>query len=157
MSADNHSTRCLDVAPQAEASGAFVCPVPSPLRRALLVLVGLLSVGLGVLGIFLPLLPTTPFLLLAAACFARSSPRLSRWLHGNRWFGAFLCRYRRGEGMPRHAKILTLILLWGSLAASAWLAVPGQWWPLRIVLLLVGVGVTVHLLCIRTYRQPDKM
>ena len=120
--------------------------------RVLLSLAGLVCVGLAAAGAVLPLLPTTPFLLLAAACFARSSPRLNRWLHTNRVFGAYLRRYRRGEGIPLAAKILILSLLWLSLASSALLAVPDRLWPIRVALTLLGLGVSLHILRIRTYR-----
>lgn len=119
-------------------------------KQPLLVLAGWLCVGLGVAGMVLPLLPTTPFLLLAAACFARSSPRFHRWLHENALFGEYLRRYRCGEGMPRIAKIMTLGVLWLSLSVSAWMLLPRHGWPLGVVLGLVGVGVTVHLLRIKT-------
>ncbi len=120
--------------------------------RVLLTLAGLVCVGLAAAGAVLPLLPTTPFLLLAAACFARSSPRLNRWLHTNRVFGAYLRRYRRGEGLPLAAKIAILSLLWLSLTASALLAVPDHLWPIRVALAVIGLGVSLHILRIRTYR-----
>ena len=74
-------------------------------RRGLLVVGGTVAVGLGVVGIFVPLLPTPPFLLLAAACFVRSSDRLYRWLLGNRLFGEYIPRYREGSGVPLASKI----------------------------------------------------
>jgi uncharacterized membrane protein YbaN (DUF454 family) len=111
-------------------------------------------VGLATAGVFLPILPTTPFLLLAAACFARSSERLYRWLHENRWFGPFLTRYRAGLGVPLVSKLMILTLLWVTLAASAFLAMPDRLWWVRLILAAVGLGVTTHLLWIPTYREP---
>ena len=67
--------------------------------------VGILSVVLGIIGIFLPLMPTTPFLLLAAFCFARSSPRCHQWLHQHRWFGPYLTRYQQRHAMTRRDKL----------------------------------------------------
>ena len=119
------------------------------LIRPLLIAIGTLSVALGVLGMFVPILPTTPFLLLAAACYARSSDRFLHWLLHNRWFGTYIRDYREGRGMPRSTKLLTLLALWVTLALSATLATPA-WW-MRIMLLVVGVGVTIHLLRIKTY------
>ena len=82
------------------------------LLRWLLILVGLAAVGIGTVGIFVPLLPTTPFYLLAAACFFRSSARLYQWLIGNKWCGPYIRNYREHRAIPRHAKIIALVLLW---------------------------------------------
>ena len=113
-------------------------------RQRLLMLCGLLCVMLGLLGAVLPLLPTTPFLLVAAACFERSSPRLQRWLFSNRLFGDALRRYRNGEGMPRRSKIVLLVMLWGAVGFSLWrLASEPLWW---VLLLLICGAVTVHIL-----------
>jgi len=106
-----------------------------------------------VVGVLVPVLPTTPFLLLAAASFLRSSERLHRWLLGNRVFGEYLRRYHNGEGLPLASKVTTLVVLWASLAVSAFAAVPDRLWWLRIILLLVGAGVTVHILRIKTRRR----
>lgn len=123
-------------------------------RRILLLAAGVVCVGLGVVGVVVPLLPTTPFLLLASACFLRSSSRLHRWLLGNRIFGDYLRRYRSGEGLPISSKVTTLVLLWASLGASALWAVPERLWWVQLLLLGVGIGVTVHILRIKTRRQP---
>ncbi|NNG22960.1 YbaN family protein [Telluria aromaticivorans] len=76
---------------------------------------GALCVVLGIIGIFLPLLPTTPFLLLASWCFARGSDRLHRWLLSHRVFGNYLRNFEAGRGIPLRAKIVATVLLWGSL------------------------------------------
>lgn len=115
---------------------------------------GTLSLSLGAIGVFVPVMPTTPFLLLSAACFARSSPRMHHWLHANRLFGAHLRRYRAGLGLPLHSVIFTLILLWLSLGTSAFFLVPSQSGWVRWVLLLVGLGVTTHL--VRLPRRPKE-
>jgi len=119
------------------------------LMRPLLIVIGTLSVALAIVGMFIPILPTTPFLLLAAACYARSSDRFLNWLLNNRWFGAYIRNYREGRGMPRLTKILTLFALWATLILSGTFAV-SAWW-LRLMLLAVGAGVTTHLLRIPTY------
>lgn len=108
------------------------------LKRWLLIVAGTLCVGLGVLGVILPLLPTTPFLLLAAACYVRSSETLYRRLKENRVTGPYIGHYREGRGMPRKAKVLTIVVLWVSLVTSALLVDLG--W-VRWILLAVGVGV----------------
>lgn len=121
--------------------------------RPLLIGAGTLCVALGTLGILLPLLPTTPFLLLAAWCYARSSRRFHLYLLTNRWFGGYIHNYRAGRGMPLKQKVFTLLLLWLTVGYSAWRAVD-QWW-LRLVLLGIAFGVTLHLLRIRTLREAD--
>lgn len=80
---------------------------------------GVLAVLLGILGIFLPLLPTTPFLLLASACFARGSVRLHRWLIGHRVFGKYIANFEAGYGIPLKGKIVATVMLWGSMAWSS--------------------------------------
>jgi uncharacterized membrane protein YbaN (DUF454 family) len=90
-----------------------------PLRKWLFISVGVLSVGLGTAGIFLPLLPTTPFLLLAAACFIRSSNRLYLWLITHKWFGPYIKNYREYNAITKGTKVVILLLLWGTLCYSA--------------------------------------
>lgn len=118
--------------------------------RYFLIAAGWIFVGLGLVGAVLPLLPTTPFLLLAAACFARSSQRFYHWLHANRLFGDYLRRYRDGEGIPLRAKVISISLLWLTLTSSALFALPSHWWHLRLGLVLIGLAVSVHILRIRT-------
>lgn len=113
---------------------------------------GWLCVGLAVLGAFLPLLPTTPFLLLAAVCFARSSPRFYLWLTTNRWFGEYLNNYREGRGMQLKHKITALSLMWVSIGYSAIMVAEAHW--LRALLVLIAVLVTWHLVRMPTYRIP---
>ncbi len=98
------------------------------------------------MGAVLPLLPTTPFLLLAAACFARSSPRLSRWLATNRLFGAYLTAYREGRGLSPRFLLAALAVLWTGLALSAFLCIPPRLWWWRLALAAVGLAVTIHVL-----------
>jgi uncharacterized protein len=119
--------------------------------QALLVTCGTLCVGLGVLGIFVPLLPTTVFLLLAAACYARSSERFHQRLLNNRWLGAYIRNYREGRGMSTGEKTWTLLLLWIGIGASAIVSV--QAWWLRAVLLIIAVAVTVHVAGLKVNRR----
>jgi len=114
------------------------------LTRNLLIASGTLCVALALLGLFLPVLPTTPFLLLAAVCYARSSGRLYNWLMTNRWFGAYIRNYREGRGMPLWHKVLAISLLWLTIGYAAWFVVP-QWW-VKVILLGIAVAVTTHLL-----------
>ena len=121
-------------------------------RKYLLTFCGFLFVGLGILGIFVPVLPTTVFFLLAAACFARSSPRFYHWLLHNRWFGSYIRNYREGRGLPMRHKVFTVSLLWLTIGVTVVLL--SQWW-LRLLLLAVAAGVSWHVLAIKTYRPAQ--
>ena len=120
----------------------------SSVRSWLLMIAGVVSVVLGAIGVFLPLLPTTPFLLLAAACFIRSSERLYEWLIHHRWFGSYIRNYREHRAVTLRAKVVALALLWIVIGYSATVVVD-SWW-LRLVLAVVAVAVTIHLLHLRT-------
>ena len=126
-------------------------PTLCNLRNRLLTLAGTISLGLAILGIFLPLLPATPFLLLAAACFARSSRRFSNWLLSNRFFGKFINNYHEGKGVPLKLKAFSVLLLWITIGCSVAFAV--QILAVRIILGFIATGVTIHILSIRTQRQ----
>ncbi len=123
------------------------------LKRALLIALGTLCVALGVLGVFLPVLPTTPFLLLAAFCYGRSSKRFYNWLMTNRWCGRYIRNYREGKGIPLRQKTLTITLLWLTIGLTALWAVSLLW--LRLALLVIAVGVTIHLVKTKTLR-PER-
>jgi hypothetical protein len=105
---------------------------------------------LGVVGIAVPLLPTTPFLLLASACFASSSERFNRSLHSNRVFGSYLTDYEAGRGISSRAKSATITVLWATILVSAALLSGTH---LRLVLFFVAVAVTAHILYIPTNRR----
>lgn len=122
-----------------------------PLLRWTLVTLGLLATGLGVVGIFVPLLPTTPLLLLAAACFARSSERFHTWLVQHNHLGPIIGGYLDGSGMPRKAKRIAIILVWLTLPPSALLLVPAVW--LKTLLILLAAGITWYLLHLPTRHE----
>lgn len=105
--------------------------------------VGVIATGLGVIGIFLPLVPTTPFLLLAAACFARSSERFHRWLVEHAHLGPMVRGYLEGTGIPRRAKTVAIAMVWLTVPPSAFLVVPLPW--VRMLLLAIAIGVTIYL------------
>ena len=89
--------------------------------RIILIIIGWLSVALGTLGVFLPLLPTTPFILLAAWCFARSSPRFHHWLLYRSWFGGYLRHWQQYRAMPPGAKPRAVVMILLTFAISLWL------------------------------------
>jgi len=121
------------------------------LRRYLLIITGTIFLGLGIIGIFLPLFPTTPFLLLAAACYARGSKRFYNWLLTNRWFGNYIKNYRERKGIPLKIKVLAISFLWLAIAYSVIFVV--HILLVRIILILIPIGVTIHILSIKTLRQ----
>jgi len=122
-------------------------------KRRLLIVAGTLSTGLGIIGIFIPILPTTPFLLLAAACYMRSSERFYQWLINNRIFGAYVRNYIEGRGMPIRIKIFTILLLWLAIGLSIAFGVQNT--VVRIVLICVAIGVTAHIVLIRKRKVED--
>ena len=123
----------------------------SKIIRYLLILCGTISLALGIIGIVIPLLPTTPFLLLAAVCYARSSEKFYTWLLTNRWFGNYLKNYYEGKGIPIQAKILIITTLWITIIISI-ILINISW--ITLILLLIAVLVTIHIILIKTKKTP---
>lgn len=117
--------------------------------KVLQISAGFLLLALGAVGVFVPVLPTTPFVLLAAACFGSASPKLYRWLARTRVFGPFIENYRNKNGVPARTKAFALCLLWPLLILSMFLT--RKAWVI-VLLALVGAAVTAHLLLIKTQR-----
>jgi uncharacterized membrane protein YbaN (DUF454 family) len=110
---------------------------------------GAISLALGAIGIFVPVLPTTPFVLLASFCFARGSPALHRWLFANQAFGPMLREWDEHRSIPYRTKIAAIAMMSTSLAASIAFAVDPTW--LQVTLALLGIA-----LAIRIYRIPSR-
>ncbi len=110
--------------------------------KFVLIVCGSVAVALGVIGIFVPLMPTTVFLLLAAACYARSSDRFYQRLINSPWLGSYIRNHREGRGMTRRQKTSTLLLLWVGIGASIVLSTTTLW--VRLLLLAIAIGVTIH-------------
>ena len=115
--------------------------------KALYFIGGTISLILGIIGIVLPILPTTPFLLLATACYARSSEKFYNWLLNNRILGSYIRNYIEGRGMPIKVKIFTISMLWITILISAFLIIQIIW--VRVVLIIIAIAVTIHILLIR--------
>jgi len=115
-----------------------------------LIILGSISLGLGVLGIFLPLLPTTPFLLLSAALFLRSSRRLYHWLMNHKYLGKHLQNYIQHKTIPRKTKIYAISLLWTTILLTSFFAVPHSW--VKILLIIIASAVTFHILSFKSNR-----
>ncbi len=128
----------------------MVAKEPNRIIRVGLIVSGTFFLGLGLLGLVLPILPTTPFLLLAAFCYSRSSKRFYDWLMTNRLFGSYLKNYREGKGMPVKAKLFTISFLWVTITFSAFTVI--NIFAVQIILIVVAVGVTVHLLKIKNLK-----
>ncbi len=132
----------------AQASGESRGRTISRITRTILIGIGTASLVVGIVGIFLPLLPTTPFLLLAAACYLRSSRRFYNWLIGNRFFGAYVRNYLERKGTTLRVKAASLALLWITIGCSAAFATDTLW--VRIALVVIAIAVTAHILSLRT-------
>jgi len=122
------------------------------LKKSLLLIIGTLSMTVGIIGIIAPILPTTPFLLLAAACYIRSSQKMYNWLLNNRYLGSYINNYIQGKGIPIKIKVITVILLWVTIGLSAWFAT--QEVAIRVILILIAVGVTTHIVLIKSSGRP---
>lgn len=117
------------------------------LKKILLIIIGSIALILGAIGAVLPVLPTTPFVLLAAACFARSSEKLHNWLVETKYFGEFIRHYNENTGIAKKTKIKAISFLWITLICSTFFI--DRYWVWGI-LLVVGISVTTHISLIKT-------
>ena len=113
------------------------------MTRGLLIILGWLAVVLATLGVVLPLLPTTPFLLLAAWCFARSSPRFHHWLLYRSWFAPYLRHWQQHRALPPGAKWKAVLVIVLTFACSLWLV--KIWWVRGLLLLMLAILLTFML------------
>lgn len=121
------------------------------MKRIFLVIIGSLSLGSGIAGIFLPLIPTTPLLLLAAACYVRSSDRLYHWLINHKRLGPYIKNYREGKGIPLKAKVIGITTLWLSMGFTIIFVVPLI--SVKILLFLIGAYFTHFILKQKTLEK----
>lgn len=115
---------------------------------------GHIFVGLAVVGIALPLLPTTPFLLLAVTCYMKSSDRFYFWLINNKWLGKYINNYRQGKGVPLKVKVISIALLWTSVILST--AFTHFLMIIKIILIIIAVGVTIHISLIGVKTEKNR-
>ncbi len=118
--------------------------------RIILIIAGTVSLCIGIIGIFIPLLPTTPFLLLSAACYARSSKRFYRWLMENRYFGKYIKNYRERKGIPLKVKIYACSLLWITVLVSFIFFLENV--IIKIALIIIASIVTYHIFSLKTLK-----
>ena len=121
------------------------------LMKYILAFIGTVSLVLGVIGIFLPVLPTTPFLLLSAALYLRSSRRLYNWLLSHKHLGPYIKNFYEKRAIPLRVKIVSVSLLWITLLYCAFF-VASAWW-MRILFIAIAAGVTVHILGYKTLQR----
>lgn len=122
-------------------------------RKILLIFLGTVCVALGVLGMFLPLLPTTVFLLAAAYCYSKSSERFHNWLLSNKLCGKYISNYKSGRGMTVRNKVTSLLSMWLSIGLSIWF-VGGKLW-VSIMLAAIALAITTHILWIKTHVEDQ--
>ena len=123
------------------------------IKKPVLFGLGFVTLGLGTLGIFLPLLPTTVFYLITAACWMRSSERFYTWLMNNRLIGNYIRNYREKKGITLRQKILTISLLWVGIGYTAFFVVSKTW--ITVLLLAIALAVSIHLLILRTLSREE--
>lgn len=120
--------------------------------KTLLAILGCIALALGIVGIFVPLLPTTPFLLLAAALWVRSSPRLYAWLLAHRLLGFYIRSFRENRAIPLRAKVVSIALMWGTMLYCVF-GLLGGWLWVQLALLAVAAAVTWHILSFATLKK----
>lgn len=121
----------------------------SRVLRCLYIGAGFVSLVLGLLGLFVPVFPTSPFILLAAALFARGSERFYWWLLNNRYFGKQVRSWRNNEGLTIRMKLLIIAAIAGTLTFSTVIFVP--YIPVKIILILIAIAVSIYI-----WKQPTK-
>lgn len=119
------------------------------MKKTILVILGSFCLGLAILGVFLPILPTTPFLLLSAALYARSSQKLYNWLLNHKIFGEYIRNFRKDKSIPLNIKILSISTMWLVMLYSIFYVVNEKWY-LQLLLAGIALGVSIYILSFRT-------
>ena len=121
------------------------------MKKVLFVTFGVISVVLGTIGIVTPVLPTTPFLLLAMYLFSRSSPKMHRLLQENRVFGKYLSNYFNNKPIPIKQKLISILFLWLGLGTTFYFADLQH--QLIVLLIFIGIAVSVHIATLGKFRK----
>ena len=126
----------------------------SKLSRIFWFACGFISMVIGIIGIPVPGLPTTPLMILAAACFANSSQRFYDWIINNKLFGHHVKNYREGNGIPKKSKPIILTTLWGFVLFAVFIAIPDSAPPISryVTLILAAIG-TIFILRIPSMEE----
>jgi uncharacterized membrane protein YbaN (DUF454 family) len=117
------------------------------IKRLIFFTLGATFLGVGVIGIVIPVLPTTPLVLASFLCFSQSSKKAEKWISNNRYFGSYIENYKTKKGVPLDVKLKSILFLWVMLIASIILI---DQYSLHLLLILVGVAVTAHILSLKT-------
>lgn len=120
--------------------------------KNILALLGFISLGLGIIGAFLPLLPTAPFILLSAALFSRSSDKMHKWLYNHRIFGEILRNFKEKKTIPLYVKITSISMMWLSILFTIFTIAADTLW-LQILLAVIAVAVSIHILKYKTEKR----
>ena len=118
------------------------------MMRGAYIIVGTIALVIGAIGLFLPVVPTTPLVLLAAACYYRGSDRLHTWILSSRWFGDTIKNYQEGRGLTRDTKVRAISMMWVMILISAWFFVGSLF--VRVAIICIAIGVTVYLVRLPT-------
>ena len=121
--------------------------------RMIYVGIGTCSLVLGIIGVFIPLLPTTPFLLLSAACYAKGSKRVYNWFINIHWIGKEIHNYHEGRGISKKAKIISILFLWSTIIIS--MSIVWSNTILLLILFIIALSVTVHILFLKTMKNEN--
>jgi hypothetical protein len=117
-------------------------------KRLFFLSVGSTLLGIGVIGIIIPFLPTTPFILASAFFYGKSSKRLDNWISNSPYFGSYIENYKTKNGVPLNVKLTSIGFLWLTLVVSAFLF--SNTWYIPLILIIVGMAVTLHIALIKT-------
>jgi hypothetical protein len=125
--------------------------VSGKMIRGVYIVVGTIALIIGAIGLFLPVIPTTPLVILAAACYYRGSDRLHNWILSSRWFGETIKNYQEGRGLTRNTKVRAISMMWVMILVSAWFFVSNL--VVRVAIICVAIGVTVYLVRLPTLEK----
>ena len=116
----------------------------------ILTILGILSLGLGILGAFVPVLPTTPLLLLASVLFLKSNRRLYDWLMNHPKLGPYISNFLEHKAIPLRVKVVSVTMVWLTLLYCAIFV--AEHWALRLMFIAIAIGVSIHVLSFKTLR-----
>ena len=127
--------------------------VTGSLKKVIYLIVGSISLIAGLVGVFLPVIPTTPFILLSAGCFFRSSDRLFQWVASNERFGPTIKNFHGGKGITKNTKIRAIVMMWLTITLSVYFYVSNMY--IFAFLYIIAIGVSIYLYKLPTLKEQD--